>query len=1107
MLDDRDWSTDGEPKALGISQEERASLERAIAALEAQRGTLGADIVESAVAPLRARLSAATPGATNATLSPAASLEGERKLVTVMFADLSGFTALSEALDPERVRGIVNRCFNALVPIVERYGGTVDKFIGDEIMALFGAPVAHENDAELALRAALEMRDALTALNADDGTDLGMHIGVNSGTVVTGGLGSDGREQYSVIGDTVNLAARLAAAAPGGEILVGPATQRLTAPLFDFTLLPPITVKGKAEPVAVARLERARTDARRARGAAGLVSPLVGRDEELGLVTAEVRRLSEGTGAVVAVSGEPGLGKSRLMAEARQSTENEARWVEGRAHSYTAGISYSMGRGVVCAVLGLAPDVAPAALDGALRSLLSRLFDQEAAAEVRPFLARLCDLSSEAPEQGRLGALSPEALRAGIRRAFAELVGALCDQGPIVLVWEDLHWADPSSLDLLAAVAELTLRRPLLLLLAFRPQEGEASEWHRRTLGEDSGRGPALRTLTVGLAPLTESDSSLLVENLLRVENLPAAARRTILGKAEGNPFFLEELLRSLLDSGLLILDGERVLATRTIEDVDVPDTVQGVIAARIDRLPGEDKKTLQTAAVIGRVFQEKILARLLDGEAACEDLDCHLAELERRELVRRRSDLELIFKHAITQDVTYHGLLVKRRRELHRATAEAIEALFPDRLDELSGTLAHHYTQAAIPERALHYLTVAAARAASTYSNAEAIAYYRAALEAATAAGVAGVAPLHERLGELLTTSGEHEAARTQFLAALAVEPPLDAVGRARLERRTAKTWVAERRFAEAVEGFAVAEDTLGESPPETELAWWREWVQIRIDLSWLYYWDNRVDPMARLVDTVKPVVERVGTPRQRGAFFNAVLLMELRRGRYVVSEELLGYGRAYVDAQSEVGDPGESGVAYFMSGFAHLWYGDLETAEEELQTALTLAVRTGDVTTQARCLTYLTVTARKRGLPGRVRHLAAQSLTAAAAAHMPEYTATAHANLSWADWHDAQLEECEVKACTALEEWAGLPAGHASAAFQWTALWPLIDVCLKQGRTAEALEHSSELLAPELMRLPIGIEDKLRGALESWDHGEPQQATMLLDGAVAEAQRAGWL
>ena len=490
-----------------------------------------------------------------------------------------------------------------------------------------------------------------------------------------------------------------------------------------------------------------------------------------------------------------------------------------------------------------------------------------------------------------------------------------------------------------------------------------------------------------------------------------------------------------------------------------------------------------------------------------CEDLGGRLAELQRRELVRRRTDLELIFKHAITQDVTYHSLLLARRQELHRVTAEAIEALFPDRLAELSGTLAHHYGQAGAPAEALTYLTIAAERAAATYSNAEAIGYYRSALGAAEAAGHQDTAKLHESLGELLTTSGEHAPAREEFLEALAATPPADAVGRARLHRGTAKTFVAERRFSEAIDEFATAEQALGESPGTDAVEWWQEWVQIQADLLWLYYWDNRVEQMAELVATVKPVVERVGTPRQRGAFFNALLLMELRRTRYVVTEEMLGYGDAYVAAQREVGDPGESGVAHFMNGFAHLWHGDLDTAEEELQAALGAAKRTGDVTTQARCLTYLTVTFRKRGDVEKVHYLAAQSLAAAAAAHMPEYTATAQANLAWAAWREAQFADCEARADTAIAYWADLPPGHASAAFQWTALWPLIGVCLSQGRIGDAVDHCSALLAPELMRLPDEIENALESAQACWQLGDERQTTALLGGALMQAQRTGWL
>ena len=1085
--------------AVTTDDDSRAPIEDAIAALEAQRGVLGDAVVDAAQAPLRERL---------ASRPRSASLEGELKLVTVMFADISGFTALSESLDPEHVRGIVNRCFNTLVPIVERFGGTVDKFIGDEIMALFGAPLAHENDAERALRAALEMRQAMATVSAADGVSLGMHFGVNTGTVVTGGLGSDGREQYSVIGDTVNLAARLAAAAPTGDILVGPTTRSLTSLFFEFAPFPPMAVKGKADAVVVARLDGVRAGATSARGFAGLSSPLVGREAELDRFVAEVRELAAGAGGVVTVTGDPGMGKSRLVAEVRQRTEADTTWIEGRAQSYTDTMSYWVARSLLNGFMGLGPDAPPAALERALRtSLRALLGDGDGFADVYPYLARLCDLSLDGPSAERLARLSPEALRGNLHRAFAEFVTAICADGPLVLVWEDLHWADPSSLELLETLFPLTRRLPLLLVLAFRPQEGDVSGWYRQALQERTADPAPPRTLALDLTPLSESDSRRLVENLLRVEGLPPAARRMILTKAEGNPFFLEELLRSLIDSGILLMEGERIVATRATEDLDVPDTLQGVVAARIDRLPTDDKRTLQTAAVIGRVFQESVLAWLVEKERVCEHLTAHLDELQQRELLRRRTDLELIFKHAITQDVTYHSLLLSRRQELHRVTAEAIEALFPDQLAELSGTLAHHYGEAGAPAEALGYLVVAAKRAAATYSNAEAIAYYRAALEAAEASHVLTTAHLREALGDLLTMTGQHAQARAEFLAALSTAPQDDVVAHSRLHRRTAKTWVAERRFDEAVQEFGAAERALGEHPPDSDVPWWQEWVQIQADLIWLCYWDNRAEDLTRLVTDARPVVERVGTAGQRGAFFNALLLMELRRSRYIVSDEMLGYARAYVAAQREVGDPGESAMAHFMNGFAHLWRGDLDTAEGELQAALALAKRTGDVTTQARCLTYLTVASRKRGHVEEARERATQSLDAAAIAHMPEYTATAQANLAWAAWRDGRRDECESRAGAALAQWGQLPAGHASAAFQWTALWPQIAVCLARGRTGEAVTHAGELLAPALMRMPAEIEDEISEALACWERGDRARTTALLEGALSRAQSSGWI
>ncbi len=294
-------------------EEQTAQLEAALAALEAQRAVLGDTVVEAALVSMREKLAAlSSPPQAGGTEG---GLQGERKLVTVMFADISGFTGLAETMDPEAVRDLMNGCFERLVPVVEKYEGTVDKFIGDEIMALFGAPVAHENDPERALRAALEMIDALAEFNADRGTDLGVHFGINTGLVIAGGIGTGERQEYSVMGDAVNLAARLEDASERGKILVGPDTHRLTAPLFEFETLEPIQVKGKVEPVPVYRLLAAKAVPGRVRGIAGLESPLVGREAEFRALQEAIERLRTGVGGIVTIVGEAGLGKSRLVAE------------------------------------------------------------------------------------------------------------------------------------------------------------------------------------------------------------------------------------------------------------------------------------------------------------------------------------------------------------------------------------------------------------------------------------------------------------------------------------------------------------------------------------------------------------------------------------------------------------------------------------------------------------------------------------------------------------------------------------------------------------------------------------------------------------------------
>ncbi len=713
---------------------ERESLEQAIAALEAQRPLLGDAVVEAALAPMREKLAAL-----QAQTPPPPELRGERKLVTVMFADISGFTALSETLDPEAVRDLMNACFEALVPIVEKYGGTVDKFIGDEIMALFGAPITHEDDPARALYAALEMQEQLATFNQQHSTDLGLHFGINTGHVIAGDLGTQDCREYSVMGDAVNVAARLEDASTRGETLVGPDTYRLTAPLFEFAAPEPMAFKGKAEPVPVYRLLKAKPGHRKGRGIAGLSSSLVGRAAEFQALQEAVARLQSGIGGIVTLVGEAGLGKSRLVAELRKSPNLTSpnlqsphlQWIEGRCLSYGGSIAYLLWLDVLRNFLGVAPDDAPLAVSTTLRELVAAFCPDNFDA-VYPYLCRLLSLPLEdryAMERDLQG----ESLRAEIFTAVTVLLERAAQQQPVLLVCEDMHWADATSLALLERVLALTDHAPLLLLCVMRP-ETEHGCWK---LKEMAARWYHHRHTDLWLTALSIAESQTLVGNLLCVEALPDALRSRILAHAEGNPFYVEELLRTLIDSHAIEQDAAtgQWHATHSVADIALPDTLHGVLSARIDRLQQETKRVLQLAAVIGRMFFYRVLAAIAQEE---QQLSTRLLTLQREELIRERArtpELEFVFKHELTREAAYNGLLKQERRAYHRQVAEALERLFPDRAEEQVSLLAYHWEQAEAPEQAIKYLLQAGEQARQSYANEEAIDYYKRALRILDAA------------------------------------------------------------------------------------------------------------------------------------------------------------------------------------------------------------------------------------------------------------------------------------------------------------------------------------------------------------------------------------
>lgn len=1085
-------------------------LQQTLASLEEQRPLLGDVAVEAALSAVRQRLERlehpdAPPDSPLPSPREPSSLSGERKLVTVMFADISGFTALSETMDAEMVRDLVNGCFGKLVPVVEKYGGVVDKFIGDEIMALFGAPIVHEDDQEWALRAALDMMSTLTDFNKEHHTDFGLHIGINTGRVVAGGIGSEGRQQYSVMGDAVNLASRLGDAAQRGEIFVGAETHSLTAQLFDFETVAPMALKGKASPVPVFRLVGVRTVREGKHGIPGLHSPMVGRAEEFRQLQSSLENLKAGTGCTISIIGEAGLGKSRLVAEARQTGPDGIFWVEGRALSYTSDMSFWPARSILHGFIGVIEETLPAEVGLALHEDIARLMPEKTP-EVYPYLARLLDVPVEESFEGLIRDLSPEALQQRIRQAFTQYIRAQALQRPTVIVWEDLHWIDASSLSLVESLVPLTRQVPLILWLLFRPMtEDRIWVFHQalRNKADETYR-------EIVLSPLSPPESAQLMQNLLNIEEIPPETRRLMFDKAEGNPFFLEELLRSLIDAGIVTMQDEKAVFAQALQTIDVPNTLQEVIAARIDRLPVQDKHTLQTASVVGRVFQQRVLKYIMEQEGAVIRLDPSLTELQRRELIRRRRmelsergdltgaalELEYIFKHAITQEVTYESLLIARRKALHRVAAEAIETLFADYLDPLAATLAYHYERADAPDKAVTYLIRAADRAKSIFANEEAIAFYHTAIIQVTSILERAGTPdkewlqarvdLNEHLGEVLALIGKHDEALAAYHSALADVPEQDVFHQSRLHLKCAKVLEVHHKLVDSFRTYELAESVLGQPPASSSVLWWRAWLDANLNLEWLFYWQNQKTEMVTLAEKIQPILEQSGTPDQRATFSNCLSMIGFRRERYLLSQETIGHAFNAVSASQESENLNLKSWSHFGLGFSYLWADRLVEAEDSLQTGLKLSERTGDIVLQSRCLTYLTILYRRARQLKKFLEYLPRSLEVSTDARMTEYVGTAKANLSWAAW----LEGKEAQAVACAEEafaiWGSLPSGFASCVFQWTALMPLLDIAVNAGRLEDAVRHARALLEPPQKRLPESLTASLEKCVTAWEGGE---------------------
>jgi class 3 adenylate cyclase/tetratricopeptide (TPR) repeat protein len=671
-------------------------------------------------------------------LQSARPVEGERKFVTVLFADVVDSTAMGEQLDPEQVIEIMNGAFAFLNVAVAKYDGTVARLMGDAVLAFFGAPVAHEDDAERAVRAGLEIQAAAKeyaqTIEANYGLDFNVRVGINTGLAVLAVVGDEIKTEYTAMGDTTNVAARLQSAAIPGTVLISADTYHLVKELFDFKPRVAIEVKGKSAPIETYEVLAPKTVPGKVRGLEGLTSPLVGRAAEFQLVRDKLEGVREGHGSLVAVIGEAGLGKSRLIAEVRKLAADfqpPVAWLEGRALSYEQAVTYYPWRQVIRQAVG--------AHEGEgqeiVREKLRRDFDRCAMPDGDlPLLEVMLSVESDATLEAVAG-LEGDALVERLTEAARGYICARANVMPTVIVLDDLHWADTASLDLLLNAAELVENWPLLIICLLRPDRG-APSWS--AIEKVRGRLDARYTEIV-LEPLDAAHAQELLGNLLYVEDLPQSVRQLILNKAEGNPFFVEEVIRALIDSGYIVRENSHWRATREIVNVTIPDTLAGVLSARIDRLPENTKQVAQTAAVLGRIFAHRALTTVCAAAPPperIEDVEPHLGVLTYEELVRERvsdPELEYIFKHALTQEAAYELLLIRRRKELHRRAGEVLERLYPERRGELASALAYHFRLGEEWQRAADYEMRAGEQAVKVFAMSEALEHHENAYQALT--------------------------------------------------------------------------------------------------------------------------------------------------------------------------------------------------------------------------------------------------------------------------------------------------------------------------------------------------------------------------------------
>ena len=818
--------------------------------------------------------------------------EGERKTVTALFADIKGSTELEQDLDPEEARAIVDPALKQMIDAARRYDGYIVQSTGDGIFALFGAPVAHEDHPQRALYAALWMQEELkrysAKLVADGGMPIEARIGVNTGEVVVRSISTgSGHVEYTPIGHTTNLASRMQAVAPTGSIATSEQTRKLVDGYFQLKPKGPTRVKGVSEPInvyEVTGLGPLRTRLQRSAGRG--FTKFVGRQHEMDATKAAAEQAKAGRGQIVAAMAEAGVGKSRLFFEFK--AKNQSGWMvletfsvsHGKAsayfpvidllHTYFKITGDDDERSRRAKVIGAA-----LALDRALEDTLPYLFALLGIIEGDDPIAQI---DAQVRKRRTLDAIKRILLRESLNQ-------------PLMVIFEDLHWIDEETQAFLNLLADSIGTSKILLLVNYRPEYSH--QWGSKTYYTQ-----------LRLDPLGKESAEEMLTAMLSGGAAMAPLKRLIIERTEGNPFFMEETVQVLLDEGALVRDGSAVRLTRSLGELKIPPTVQAILAARIDRLPSDQKDLLQTLAVIGREFPLSLIREVT--AKSDNELNRMLTDLQLSEFIYEQpamGDVEYTFKHALTQEVAYNSVLMERRRVLHDRAGTAIEVLYPDHLDDRLAELAHHFARSANLDKAVRYLTLAGRQSLGRFANTESEALLRKGLE----------------LLRMLPDSPERDARELELVAPLVL---------------------AMWRFAAAPEIREVAERAAALAEKTGNLAQ----LILQLNRIRVLYWRvGDYTNAATLADRVFDLGQREGSPASLAAAYNAKLEERYLSGDLAGNEALFTRWRN-LEAAGVAGNVAFTAFALLGASHCALLMGRIGTARERIAEAIAMVRDTQD-------------------------------------------------------------------------------------------------------------------------------------------------------------------